>query len=50
MGGADDVTNFLAIPVRTHTDKNAMMGTFRRDFRGRAVEGESVDARDLEPK
>lgn len=50
MGGADDVTNFLAIPVRTHTDKNAMMGTFRRDFRGRAVEGESVDVRATDPK
>ena len=50
MGGADDVSNFLAIPKRTHNDKNAMMGKFRDQFRGRTIPGEETDVRATDPK
>ena len=50
LGGADDITNYVAIPERVHLLKNETFGQFRRDFRGRAVEGTQVDVRATDPK
>lgn len=50
LSGADDVSNFLAIPKRVHNDKNAMMAKFRAEYRARAVAGESTDVRATDPR
>ncbi|GAA4936635.1 DUF4157 domain-containing protein [Streptomyces coeruleoprunus] len=48
LGGADDASNYLALPPVVHSLKTAILGQFRREFRGRSIEGESRDLRETD--
>jgi hypothetical protein len=50
VGGADDATNYMALPPAVHDLKTSILAEFRREFRGRAEEGEQVDLRATEPR
>ena len=46
-GGADDVTNYLALPERLHSQKTGILAGFRARYRDRKkVQGEQVDHRE----
>jgi hypothetical protein len=46
LGGADDVTNFLALPFAIHTTKSEILSEFRSKYRDKLrVDGEESDVR-----
>lgn len=47
LGGADDVTNYLALPPGLHDAKSVILTRFRREYReGNRVPGEQMDLRE----
>ncbi|MEV0535990.1 DUF4157 domain-containing protein [Kitasatospora sp. NPDC050463] len=48
LGGADDASNYLALPPAVHDQKSTIIGRFRREFRTRSVTGESLDLRETD--
>lgn len=45
LGGADDASNYLALPPAVHDLKTTILGDFRAEYRTRGVPGEQVDWR-----
>jgi hypothetical protein len=47
LGGADDITNYLALPFAIHTSKSEILTDFRGKYRDQhRVDGEQLDIRD----
>ncbi|GAB3866209.1 hypothetical protein GCM10028801_38180 [Nocardioides maradonensis] len=46
LGGADDPSNFLAVPEEVHKAKSDLFTDFRQQFRVGRVEGEQTDVRE----
>ncbi|MFD0346330.1 hypothetical protein ACFQ0M_10120 [Kitasatospora aburaviensis] len=48
LGGADDASNYLALPPAVHDQKSTILGRFRKEFRTRSTADESVDLRETD--
>ncbi|HET9058970.1 MAG TPA: hypothetical protein VFN61_03545, partial [Acidimicrobiales bacterium] len=45
LGGADDITNYMALPPAVHKLKTEILGAFRAQYRSGATQGEQTDIR-----
>ena len=49
LGGADDMTNYVAVPPAVHELKTQILADYRREFRRRAEHDEQLDMRATDP-